>query len=289
MPSQWAGSAAHTVTRSASWPTVTTGSAGSADGSTVATRSSNGRIIGRAGPISISRWSGAASVWPYTSATPAGIVSRYVRFGSHAPWTQMTFSYCSTVRALTAGSMPSASGSNVSGSSSLLNTISTPSPGRQGCPHRTRVTRSGAYVRIEKRCSAADTAGPSADGMPAANVTAISCAVVNGSTGVNATKRPSTASATAVWAASSAVISSAVANRMARASPSAVTLTRASTASASTSWSKVATSTGCSGRSLRPLPVSPWTSAGGVEKATSTASASSAPLADRVPAGTVIV
>ena len=72
--------------------------------------------------------------------------------------------------------MPIAAGSNVPASSSLLNVISTPSPGRQGdCQHRTRVTRSGAYVRIEKRCSSADTAGPSADGMPAANVTSIAC------------------------------------------------------------------------------------------------------------------
>ena len=45
------------------------------------------------------------------------------------------------------------------------------------------MTRSGAYVRIEERCSSADTAGPSADGMPAANVTSIAWSGANGSIG----------------------------------------------------------------------------------------------------------
>ena len=186
--------------------------------------------------------------------------------------------------------MPIAAGSKAPASSALSNVISTVSPGRHGdCQQRTSVTRSGAYVRIEERCSSTDTAGPSADGTPAANVTAIAWSGANGSTGVNATTRPSTAPATVAWADSSAAISSAVARRTARSASSAVTVTFASTASGSTSWSNEATKTGCNGRSSRPSPVRLCTSAGGVENDTSTAAASSAPLADVVPAGTVIV
>ena len=55
------------------------------------------------------------------------------------------------------------------------------------------------------------------------------------------------------------------------------------------SWSNVATNTGCSGRSWRPSAENAATSAGGVENDSTYAAASSAPLADRVPAGTVTV
>ena len=130
--------------------------------------------------------------------------------------------------------------------------------------------------------------GPSADGVPLANVTVTGVSVVNGCSGRNASQRPSGTPLTAWVASSSASTSAAVAGRIATSASSAVNVVVASTASASICWSNTATKTGCSGRP-DPLGENVFTDTAGVLNRKLTCSARVAPVADFVPAGTVTV
>jgi len=141
-------------------------------------------------------------------------------------------------------------------------------------------------VRAVKVVASAVVRGPSADAVPAANVTVICWPAGRSRIGRNATTRPFGAAPATLAAAGSAATSSGVASLIGRPALPALTRVVARTAFGSTCWSKTATKTGSSFTGP-PVGANCLTAGGGVANLKVVALPRVAPFADRVPAGTV--
>ena len=131
-------------------------------------------------------------------------------------------------------------------------------------------------------------AGPSADGVPGPTTMRTAASAGIGAAGRTAIHRPSAACSLMLRALSSAATSAAVASRSGTSSPPAVTWMVGSTAAGSMRWSNTSTHSWSSAR-LSWTGLSVCTPGGGVVNVNDTSSASTPPVAEVVPSGTVTV